>query len=352
MQLEIQVALSFFISFMYNKLPRRRVNIFADELERALRCKFASHWYPDRPYKGSAYRCLKTAEPVDPVLEIAARESGLAVTEIKQTLPEDLSVWIDPGEVSYRIGERGQVKLLYSEAAAAAERCSTEESCDREVTASLSPAEQYGFRPIDVMQASMTGLSLTSPVTLPPVSNVVPSQQAAGSPFPSPQSVSAAASSPPTVSSVYSAGVAPSPVQFPPPRPRQPVTFTTAAFAQTKFGSTKLKTSGKRGSRMSPTEFSQYIKQRAMLQQPFAQRTLSPAPPPSQEMAALFSAAGSNMAAPMYDAAFAAQRGAPPANVTQQASAMFAALSPENQQLLESLTYAANPHLQHLLVAN
>lgn len=43
--------------------------------------------------------------------------------------------------------------------------------------------------------------------------------------------------------------------------------MTTAAFAQTKFGSTKLKTNAKRTHRMSPTEFSNYIKQRAIQQQ-------------------------------------------------------------------------------------
>ncbi|QQP52589.1 protein Tob1-like [Caligus rogercresseyi] len=37
-------------------------------------------------------------------------------------------------------------------------------------------------------------------------------------------------------------------------------------FAQTKFGSPKLKTIGKTTSRMSPTEFSNYIKTRAALQ--------------------------------------------------------------------------------------
>lgn len=47
----------------------------------------------------------------------------------------------------------------------------------------------------------------------------------------------------------------------------QPQLMTTAAFAQTKFGSTKLKTSSKRTHRMSPTEFSNYIKQRALQQQ-------------------------------------------------------------------------------------
>ena len=48
------------------------------------------------------------------------------------------------------------------------------------------------------------------------------------------------------------------------PRQHQPVTYTAGTFAQTKFGSTKLKSNGKKTNRMSPTEFSNYIKQRAM----------------------------------------------------------------------------------------
>ena len=57
----------------------------------------------------------------------------------------------------------------------------------------------------------------------------------------------------------------PAPSQGPPYSARQPpVVYTAATFAQTKFGSTKLKTNSKKPNRMSPTEFSNYIKQRAM----------------------------------------------------------------------------------------
>merc|ERR1719216_98229 len=52
-----------------------------------------------------------------------------------------------------------------------------------------------------------------------------------------------------------------------PPRQHQQVTYTAGSFAQTKFGSTKLKSCGKKTNRMSPTEFSNYIKQRAMQKQ-------------------------------------------------------------------------------------
>lgn len=53
MHIEIQVALNFVISYLYNKLPRRRVNIFGEELEKALKAKFHGHWYPQTPFKVS-----------------------------------------------------------------------------------------------------------------------------------------------------------------------------------------------------------------------------------------------------------------------------------------------------------
>lgn len=114
MHVEVKVAQNFVLNFLYNKLPRRRVNLFGEELESALRDKFADHWYPDKPFKGSAFRCLKITDPADPVLNRAARESGNPVPDIVENLPTDLAIWIDPGEVSYRMGEKGSVKILYS----------------------------------------------------------------------------------------------------------------------------------------------------------------------------------------------------------------------------------------------
>lgn len=62
-------------------------------------------------FQGSAFRCIKTGDPIDAVLERAAKESGVPITDILENLPNELSVWVDPGEVSYRIGEKGAVKV-------------------------------------------------------------------------------------------------------------------------------------------------------------------------------------------------------------------------------------------------
>jgi len=261
MHVEIQVALNFLISFLYNKLPRRRVNQFGEELENALKIKFEGHWYPEKPYKGSAFRCLKTTPPLDPVFDVAARESGMDINDIQENLPQELSIWIDPGEVSYRMSEKGLVKILYSES----ENIDTEIS-DREVTRTFNPEAQC-FKPIDCMATHFSGLSLVNPTTTAP------------SPFTATD----------TSSVPYKTST--SPINAFMPKSTVAPTFTAGSFAQTKFGSTKVKSNSKRNHRMSPTEFSNYIKQRALLQQQTAQQS---AVPMSQQMtpnnAALFSA--------------------------------------------------------------
>ncbi|XP_016837258.1 atrophin-1 isoform X2 [Nasonia vitripennis] len=281
MHIEVQLALNFVISYLYNKLPRRRVNIFGEELEKALKDKFKGHWYPEKPFKGSAFRCLKTGDPIDPVLERAAKESGVPIQDILENLPAELAVWVDPGEVSYRIGETSPVKILYSESADPHD----ESSADREVTKTFNPEAQC-FRPIESVGSSLSGLSLSPKSTSPfPSSMASSASNGSGAPAQSASAAQAAgaaqacppgqqnghgsgsssAPSPTPISSSFKGS--PSPVPAFIPRTQAPLTFTTATFAQTKFGSTKLKTSSKRANRMSPTEFSNYIKQRVMQQQ-------------------------------------------------------------------------------------
>uniref|UniRef100_A0A3P9BAJ2 Transducer of ERBB2, 1b n=2 Tax=Maylandia zebra TaxID=106582 RepID=A0A3P9BAJ2_9CICH len=199
MQLEIQVALNFIISYLYNKLPRRRVNIFGEELERQLKKKYEGHWYPDKPYKGSGFRCIHVGEKVDPVVEQAAKESGLDIEDVRNNLPQDLSVWIDPFEVSYQIGEKGPVKVLYVD-----DNNENGSELDKEIKNSFNPEAQV-FMPI----SDPVGASSESSSPSPPFGQ--------------------------------SAAVSPSFM----PRSTQPLTFTTATFAATKFGSTKMKSSGR-----------------------------------------------------------------------------------------------------------
>lgn len=384
MHIEVQVALNFVISYLYNKLPRRRVNIFGEELEKALKDKFQGHWYPDKPFKGSAFRCLKTGDPIDKVLERAARESGVPIQDILENLPQELAVWVDPGEVSYRIGEKGAVKVLFSDKADPQD----ENSADREVTKTFNPEAQC-FRPIESVSSSMNNLSLSpksiTPFAANPQSNPVgaqlpqqmpPAQQNGAQPLSNAINHLSSPSSAPSPTLNNSFKGSPSPVPAFIPRTTTPLTFTTATFAQTKFGSTKLKTSSKRANRMSPTEFSNYIKQRALQQQLHQQpphhspagRALSPDPsayyfppghyPPHQfPPRSVFESSSQYLSPDLYSGKLPFEHtplgpyypnngpvGAPPStpNTPQ-----------DNGKLLDSnWSYPAAGQYQHLLVAN
>jgi len=88
--------------------------MLGEQMLKYLRLKFQDHWYPDRPAKGSAYRSIRISkEKVDKILVNAAIDIGLDLQEILDTLPNDLTIWIDPGEVSYRIGEKGLGKYSF-----------------------------------------------------------------------------------------------------------------------------------------------------------------------------------------------------------------------------------------------
>ncbi|XP_014786103.1 phosphatidylinositol 3-kinase 2 [Octopus bimaculoides] len=160
MHVEVSVALNFIISYLYNKLPRRRVDMFGHELEKRMKTKFNGHWYPERPNKGSAYRCIRVnGEKVDPDIEKAVYGSGLEIGEVRSYLPADLTLWIDPSEVSYRLSEKGTVKILYSDK----KDDELLDTVDHEVQAAnkgFNPEAQC-FKPIDSVSSSLSSLSLS-----------------------------------------------------------------------------------------------------------------------------------------------------------------------------------------------
>jgi len=145
-------------------------------------------------------------------------------------------------EISYRIGNGGQVKILWK-------------GNGDNIWESVLHAEH-------VLDDDILGDSGFYPLQPAIVSNQIPQ--------------------PPQAPAIPLIAPAPQQPQVPTTKP-PPTMMTTAAFAQTKFGSTKLKTNNKRinscGARqnMSPTAFSNYIKHKQQLQQ---LALASAAPPP------------------------------------------------------------------------
>ncbi|KAG9279276.1 protein Tob2 [Astyanax mexicanus] len=252
MHLEVKVALNFIVSYLYNKLPRRRADLFGEELERILVSRFEGHWYPEAPLRGSAFRCLHLGAPRDPIVDLAARRSGLDTEEVRANVPPELSIWIDPYEVSYQIGEKGVVKVLYIEdppGLGIEGEASDSAVCPvSKVDLELDEGKSLGFNPDAQVFVPIGGH--VSPVLLPSLSSSpTPLCQGLFS-YPGPGTPSnpnthsnASSPSPPTTALPYPHPAAPPNTRQAP----QPITFTTASFAATKFGSTKMKKCGGAG---------------------------------------------------------------------------------------------------------
>lgn len=102
-------ATVFFIARLakkHGKLDRVRREKFAVELTSVLFENYKCHWYPENPTKGQAFRCLRMnrAQTRDPVIERACCQSDIVYEYLG--LPKEMTIWVDPGEVSCRYGEK------------------------------------------------------------------------------------------------------------------------------------------------------------------------------------------------------------------------------------------------------
>lgn len=122
MQIEIKCALEFLLSYLYDKLPRRRVNLFGDELEKYLKLKLMT---------SDSKICLNinykqnNMELIDPCLIAASKESAMDLKEILECWPIRLKLFIGNGMVTYSLDQdlniqedstqSEQVKVIYNE---------------------------------------------------------------------------------------------------------------------------------------------------------------------------------------------------------------------------------------------
>jgi len=116
MKLELLSASNFLVHLI--RLGRRNVSEsqlskFRDCLIEVLRRRYRDHWFPEKPFKGSGYRCIRINGKMDPIIGQAGEGCGLSSTFLHTTFPSELTMWIDPLEVSYRIGENGSICVLY-----------------------------------------------------------------------------------------------------------------------------------------------------------------------------------------------------------------------------------------------
>ncbi|ESO88805.1 hypothetical protein LOTGIDRAFT_69092, partial [Lottia gigantea] len=110
---EITSAAEFLTGLLKSsKVSKETVEKFHNILVQILCNRFHNHWFPEKPFKGSGYRCIRINHKMDPVIKEAGEASGLHDSILNTYLPRELTMWIDPRDVSYRIGENGSIGML------------------------------------------------------------------------------------------------------------------------------------------------------------------------------------------------------------------------------------------------
>ncbi|XP_043236689.1 protein BTG2-like [Amphibalanus amphitrite] len=121
MKAEVFAASDFIVSLLRvgspSSLSEENLMVFRDTLAMVMRNHYHNHWFPERPFKGSGYRCIRINGQMDPLVAAAGASCGLDAVFLRSLFPSELTLWVDPHEVSYRIGENGSVCVLLDERA-------------------------------------------------------------------------------------------------------------------------------------------------------------------------------------------------------------------------------------------
>ena len=115
MKIELRSAVDFLSNFIRNSkhVTEEQLNIFRTSLLQLLQLKYENHWFPEKPCKGSGYRCIRLNHNMDPTIREAGLSCGLNQQALEQLLPKELTMWVDPKEVSYRLGENGSIGIVF-----------------------------------------------------------------------------------------------------------------------------------------------------------------------------------------------------------------------------------------------
>lgn len=115
MKEEIKSAADFLTNILRNRdeVNEAQTKHFNSSLCELLCTRFQNHWFPEKPFKGSGYRCIRLNHNMDPLMLQAGRMCGLDQAFLESTFPRELTIWVDPKDVSFRIGENGSVGILY-----------------------------------------------------------------------------------------------------------------------------------------------------------------------------------------------------------------------------------------------
>lgn len=115
MDRELDSAVGFLSNLLKGQnVSQEKIGLFSKTLKELLQNHYESHWFPEKPMKGSGYRCIRINGKMDPLIQRAGATCGLNGDRLRNKFPSELTLWIDPSDVSYRIGEDGSIGVIYN----------------------------------------------------------------------------------------------------------------------------------------------------------------------------------------------------------------------------------------------
>jgi protein Tob/BTG len=161
---ELDAAVAFWVSSIMrsdktNSIPPSKLRVFYDVLVSGLKKKFEGHWYKDEPNRGQGFRCLMVAERVDGLLIEAATKAELSL-EFKKIFPDEVVMYIDPGNVCVRYFYGGARTRRGSETTVTLYSCEPQPSPS---STTIAPSSKSSSSPPSSRAASSTLSGLQSP---------------------------------------------------------------------------------------------------------------------------------------------------------------------------------------------
>ncbi|CAM4745689.1 unnamed protein product [Rotaria magnacalcarata] len=107
MKNEINAALDLLVAYVqrFGSIKDENIEEFQSHLQQNLLQRYQGHWYPDKPAKGQAYRSLefnKENDYCDLIVSQICNDLGFAPSLLG--IRHELTLWIDPYEVTIRLG--------------------------------------------------------------------------------------------------------------------------------------------------------------------------------------------------------------------------------------------------------
>ena len=85
-------------------MGRSKAHRFRDCLVEVLKRRYRDHWWPEKPFKGQGYRCIRINDRMDPIVAHAGDMVGLSADYLCKTIGH-ITMWVNPLEVTVKWGE-------------------------------------------------------------------------------------------------------------------------------------------------------------------------------------------------------------------------------------------------------